>query len=55
MQKSNMTLKVEHHFKQCAHILKKKGQNHFAESFGIEQYHKSSYTIPKGPLEKKKW
>jgi hypothetical protein len=48
-----MTLKVEHDFKQCAHILWKIGKSYFAKSFGRKQYPKSSYTIPKGPLEKK--
>jgi hypothetical protein len=48
-----MTLKVEHDLEQCAHILQKKCQNHFIESFETKQYLKSSYTIPKGPLEKK--
>ncbi len=44
---------MEHDLEQCAYILRKKGQSHVTKSFGTKQYPKSSYTIPKGPPEKK--
>ncbi len=34
MQKINMILKVEHDLEQCAHILRKKGQNHLQNHLG---------------------
>jgi hypothetical protein len=52
MQKTKMTLKGEHDLKQCAHIFRKRSQSHLVESSGTKQCPKSSYTIPKGPLEK---
>ncbi len=54
MQKVNIILKVEHEFEQCAHILKKKESKPFAKSSRTKQFHKSSYTILKGPSEEKR-
>jgi hypothetical protein len=47
----NVILKVEHDLEQCAHIFQR--LKPLAKSFGAKQSDRNSYTIPKGPLEKK--
>jgi hypothetical protein len=48
MQKTNMILKVEHDFEQCAHIFQKKNQSHSYNHLGQNNLIKAHTPYLKG-------